>query len=52
MSYLRTKKIKGNTYYYLVKSQRINGKVRQTVLDYLGTEKPSAERINSLKEKR
>jgi hypothetical protein len=52
MSYLRSKKIKGNTYYYLVKSQRINGKVRQTVLEYFGCEKPATEKISSAKEKR
>jgi hypothetical protein len=51
MSYLRSKKIKGNTYYYLVKSQRINGKVRQSVLEYYGTEKPTAERISSARQK-
>ena len=41
MAYVRAKKIKGNTYYYLVKTERINGKVKQTVVDYLGTEKPA-----------
>jgi hypothetical protein len=52
MSYLRCKKIKGNTYYYLVKSQRVNGKVRQTVLEYFGAEKPAEARISCAKEKK
>ncbi|MBN2251816.1 MAG: hypothetical protein JW724_07070 [Candidatus Altiarchaeota archaeon] len=44
MAYVRAKKIKGNTYYYLVKTVREKGRVRQVVLDYLGTEKPGGER--------
>lgn len=37
MAYVRTKKRKGKTYYYLVEGKRINGKVKQKVLKYLGT---------------
>lgn len=49
--YIRTKKIKGKTYYYLVKTIREDGKVRQIHLDYLGTEKPSLEQAAELKKK-
>lgn len=38
MVYLRPKKIKGKTYYYLVEGKRDNdGKVKQKVLKYLGS---------------
>jgi hypothetical protein len=35
--FIRKKTIKGQTYHYLCKSVRVNGKVRQKVLAYLGT---------------
>ena len=35
--FIRKKTIKGQTYYYLVKSVRVKGKVQQKVLAYLGT---------------
>ena len=34
--FIRKKKIDGKTYHYLVKSVRVNGKVQQKVLAYLG----------------
>jgi hypothetical protein len=34
--FIRKKKIKGQTYHYLVKSVRVKSKVRQKVLAYLG----------------
>jgi hypothetical protein len=34
--FIRKKKVKGQTYHYLVKSVRVNGKVQQKVLAYLG----------------
>ena len=37
MSFIRSKQIKGMTYYYIVENQWIMGKVRQYVLLYLGT---------------
>jgi hypothetical protein len=37
MVYIRTKKRKDKTYYYLVEGKRVNGKVKQKVLRYLGT---------------
>ena len=39
MSFLRVKKISNNYYYYLVKSVRVNGKVRQKVVKYIGKPK-------------
>ena len=37
MAYLRTKKIKGKNYYYIVEGKRDeDGKVKQKVLKYLG----------------
>lgn len=36
--YVRTKNIKGHTYYYLVEGHRVNGKVMQKVIKYLGKE--------------
>ena len=38
MVYLRPKKIKGKTYYYVVEGNRDkDGKVKQKVIKYLGT---------------
>jgi len=42
MSFVRTKKIKGHNYYYLVKSVRKGDKVTQKVVQYLGTTKPTS----------
>ena len=36
MAYIRSKKIKGKTYYYIVEGKLIKGKVKQKVLLYLG----------------
>ena len=36
MAYVRSKKIKGKTYYYIVEGKLIKGKVKQKVLLYLG----------------
>jgi hypothetical protein len=36
MAYIRSKKVKGNTYYYVVEGKLIRGKVKQKVLLYLG----------------
>jgi hypothetical protein len=51
VAYLRTKKIKGNIYYYLVQSVREGKKVRQIVLAYLGAERPNGEEVRKLKKK-
>ena len=38
MAFVRTKKIKGKNYYYVVKGKRDeDGKVKQKVIKYLGT---------------
>ena len=39
MSFIRTKRIHGNEYQYLVENKRINGKVMQESLQYLGRKK-------------
>jgi len=36
MVYVRSKKIKGQTYYYVVEGNLVKGKVKQRVLKYLG----------------
>lgn len=36
MVYVRAKKIKGKTYYYLVEGKIVKGKVKQKVIMYLG----------------
>ncbi len=36
MVYIRNKKIKGKTYYYVVEGKLVKGKVKQKVLLYLG----------------
>ena len=36
MAFVRKKKVKGRSYYYLVENARIRGKVRQKVIKYLG----------------
>lgn len=36
MAYVRSKKIKGKIYYYVVEGKLIKGKVKQKVLLYLG----------------
>lgn len=51
MVYIRSKKIKGNLYYYLVKSIREGDRVKQITLDYLGTEKPSSSEFIRLKKR-
>ena len=40
MAFIRAKKVKGKTYFYLVKGVRENGKVRQEILQYFGTTRP------------
>jgi len=36
MAYIRNKKIKGKTYYYVVEGNLVKGKVKQKVLLYMG----------------
>lgn len=35
--YIRSKKVKSKTYYYIVEGKLINGRVKQKVIKYLGT---------------
>lgn len=39
--FIRKKKIKGKTYYYLVESYREGGKIKQRVIKYLGADRPA-----------
>ena len=48
MVYIRAKVVRGKTYYYLVRSVRDEGKVKQIVLKYLGKEKPGVEELNKI----
>ncbi len=48
MVYIRAKVVRGGIYYYLVRSVRDEGKVRQIVLKYLGKEKPGVEELNKI----
>jgi len=52
MAFVRTKKIKGGTYYYLVESIREGKRVRQKVIKYLGTKAPTKEEIEAVRRKR
>lgn len=46
MAYIRKKKIKGNTYYYVVEGvYDTKGKLRQKVVLYLGTIKSIIEKV-------
>ena len=48
MAFVRTKRIKNRTYYYLVESKREGSKVHQKVIKYLGTEPPTKEQIENI----
>jgi len=48
MAFVRTKKIKNKTYYYLVESKREGNKVRQKVIKYLGAEMPTKEQVEAM----
>ena len=45
MSYVRSKNIKGHTYYYLVSSKRVNGHVVQKFEKYYGKTQEPKEKI-------
>ena len=49
MVYVRSKRVKGNVYYYLVKSVREGDRVRQVTLDYLGAKRPDTSELIRLK---
>ena len=46
MAFVRKQKRGNRTYYYLVESKRNGVKVNQVNLQYLGTQKPSKEKID------
>jgi hypothetical protein len=50
MAFVRTKRIKNRTYYYLVESKREGNKITQKVIKYLGTQMPTKEQIETIKE--
>jgi hypothetical protein len=52
MAFVRTKRIKNRTYYYLVESRREGKKVRQKVIKYLGAEMPTKEQIEAIRRER
>jgi|GEM_PF-3412789 hypothetical protein len=49
MAYLRVTPVKGNYYYYIVRSQRTGGKVRSKILEYLGRD-PDPKRLKKAME--
>lgn len=49
MAFVRSKIIYGKRYYYLVENRRVNGKVRQKVLKYLGSQKELVDLIGDKK---
>ncbi|MBS3105327.1 hypothetical protein J4234_03670 [Candidatus Woesearchaeota archaeon] len=51
MVFLRVKKINNNNYYYLVKSVRINGKIRQKVVKYIGKSKNLVSMLKNAEKK-
>jgi hypothetical protein len=51
MAFLRVKKINNNYYYYLVKSVRIEGKVKQKVIKYIGKSKNLVSMIENAEQK-
>ena len=52
MAYIRSKKVKGHTYYYIVEGKlTAEGKVKQTVLLYLGNVENIIKTFKFYKEK-
>ena len=51
MVFLRVKKISNNDYYYLVKSVRVNGKIRQKVVKYIGKSKNLVSMLKNVEKK-
>jgi transposase len=46
MANLISKTVKGNLYWYVVESRRVNGKVKQEVIEYIGSTKKLYERMS------
>ncbi|MEK6893349.1 MAG: hypothetical protein AABX07_04045 [Nanoarchaeota archaeon] len=49
MAFIRRKKVKGKTYYYIVKSYKEKGHVKQRVLFYIGTADSLYQKLIKLK---
>ena len=52
VAFVRTKRKGDRVYYYLVESKRDGNKVRQKVIKYLGTERPTKEQIEAMRRER
>jgi len=50
MAYIRSKKIKGQNYYFVVEGKLVKGKVKQKVIKYLGNINPILEVFIEYKE--
>ena len=50
-AYIRTKRVRGFLYYYLVKAYRIDGKIRQKVLRYYGVRPPRGKQRNAFRQR-
>ena len=48
MAFVRVKRFGNREYYYLVEGKREGKKVRQKVIKYLGTERPTKEQIETM----
>ena len=51
MVFLRAKKINNNYYFYLVKSIRVDGKIRQKVVKYIGKSKKLVTMLKNVEQK-
>lgn len=47
MAFIRRKKVKGKTYYYIVESYKEKGRVKQRVLRYIGTADSLLKKLKS-----
>lgn len=47
MAFIRRKKVKGKTYYYIVESYKDKGRVKQRVLHYIGTADSLLKKLKS-----
>ncbi len=47
--FIRKKKVKGKIYYYIVENKLVDGKVKQTVLMYLGNTENILNQFKKLK---
>lgn len=48
MVFIRRKKVKGKTYYYIVESYKVKGRVKQRVLSYIGTADSLLKKLKNL----